>query len=376
MRRYLGAWLLTAALILSLLPAMALAADTTLTVKTPENLPKEGEAFTVTVDITGNPGLCAVQFTLAYDKNRMTCTDAEEGGLLDGMARTTNPSAADGAVLLAASTSPATGDGTLGTFTFRAEQDIDEFAFKIANVVLTDANVAAVAYTVVGAEEIEPDPATPAATEPDKPAEQTSRTVQPDAEAKPATQTAAEAAATRFNDTAGHWGASWIEKAADLGLFQGDGTGSFNPNRSISRGDYVLVLYRMAGEPESTETAPFADVHADDYYAKAIAWAYSKGYVNGKGAGFAPRDGLTRQEAMKILFAYAGRPLGMEAMLTGAYDEMFADSGDIAAWAKPAMYWAYYHGIIDGTGVKALGPTVTATRAQLAKILVGYMEKQ
>ena len=185
-----------------------------------------------------------------------------------------------------------------------------------------------------------------------------------------------EAIATLFGDTAGHWGAEWIAKAVEKGLFYGDDKGNFNPDRNISRGDYVLVLYRMAGEPEVTETASFADVDPNAYYAKAIAWAYGKGYVNGKGSGFDPTGSLTRQEAMKILFAYAGSPTGMEVMLGTTYDSAFADSGEIAGWAKPAMYWAYYHEIIGGMSADTLGPTATATRAQLAKILVGYMEKQ
>ena len=56
-------------------------------------------------------------------------------------------------------------------------------------------------------------------------------------------------------------------------------------------------------------------------------------------------------------------------------DTMISDSGSIAAWARPAMYWAYYNGVIGGMSATTLGPEAPATRAQLAKILVGYLDK-
>ena len=66
---------------------------------------------------------------------------------------------------------------------------------------------------------------------------------------------------------------------------------------------------------------------------------------------------------------------GLEQMFTETYDKGFADSGEIASWARTAMYWAYYNALINGTGENTLSPKGTATRAQLAKILVNYVEK-
>ena len=358
---------------LSLLAPTAFAANTELTVKTPATIPRAGETFSVTVDVTGNPGLCSVQFTLAYDKNLMTCTKVVEGAILDGMLSVTNANARDGAIVAAASAEPSAGDGVLAEFTFTANRDLADYGFRLEEIALSNAYGEDIPFTVTGAELVElgtpaapaqptPTPSMPAATEQPK-LEQT-----PAATEQAAAETAVE---TRFSDTAGHWGAEWIAKAAERGLFAGYPDGGFHPDAQISRGDYVLVLYRMAGEPEVTEMAPFADVNPNDYYAKAVSWAYSKGYVDGKGDGFAPKDSLTRQEAMKILYGYAGSPMGMEAMFTGIYDEAFDDSAEIATWAKPAMYWAVYNTILNGMD-GGLNPAGTATRAQLAKILVEY----
>ena len=362
--------------VLSLLAPTAHAANTVLMVKTPATIPRAGETFSVAVDVTGNPGLCAIQFTLAYDEDTLECVQASLSSAFSGMISAANADTPDGAIVATASAEPMTEDGTLATFRFTAKKDVADYGFALRDVVLTDANRSAVSYTASKATVEAPAgnqtptvPQTPGSAQTGSAGQTVVGGVQ-QAEAETAPQ------AVSFSDTAGHWGAEWIAKAAERGLFTGYPDGGFHPDAQISRGDYVLVLYRMAGEPEVTETAPFADVAPDAYYAKAVAWAYSEGYVEGKGAGFAPKDSLTRQEAMKILFGIAGSRSGMESLFTASYDAAFADSGEIAAWAKPAMYWAYYEGIISGTSKTTLAPDATATRAQLAKILVGYLDKQ
>ena len=79
---------------------------------------------------------------------------------------------------------------------------------------------------------------------------------------------------------------------------------------------------------------------------------------------------------MKILFGYDGGQSGMETMFTDVYEADFSDSGETADWAKAAMYWGVYKTLISGTGDGKLSPRGTATRAQLAKILTVYIDKQ
>ncbi len=139
----------------------------------------------------------------------------------------------------------------------------------------------------------------------------------------------------------------------------------------------MTVLYRMAGSPETSAKTPFKDISGEmKEFQKAIAWGYEKKYVNGKTADrFEPASNVTRQEAMKMLFGYSGGQRGMEAMFTTTYDSQFADSGKVADWAKDAMYWGVYNTLISGTSDTTLEPGGTATRAQLAKILVVYTDK-
>ena len=191
---------------------------------------------------------------------------------------------------------------------------------------------------------------------------------------KPDTASVRVVPLTDFIDMESHWGESFVQQAVEMGLFTGYPDGTFRPDGTISRADFVTVLWRSASSPEPKEDAPFADVPADAYYAKAVAWAKENGYVDGTGATtFDPAGALQRQAAMKILFCYNGGQSGLELLLTSVYDAAFADSGMIAPWAKAPLYWAYYNGIISGVGDDCLSPQTAVTRAQMAKILVNYL---
>ena len=72
-------------LMIAMLSLPAYAAGTSLKIDAPASLPAVGETFTVKVDISGNPGLCAAQYTLAFDKTVVTCVSASVGDVLKGV---------------------------------------------------------------------------------------------------------------------------------------------------------------------------------------------------------------------------------------------------------------------------------------------------
>lgn len=406
--RKISAWLLAAALALTLLPTAFAADDAVITVHVPDGGVRAGDTFTVTVDISGNPGFSAAQFTLTYDHDALECTGIGIGDVLQGMMSATNPDArGTGAIVAAASVNESTGDGQLATFYFTAKQDAvpsfdlrdADFSTLDGDAVFTRVTTAATPGSAPSAPSPEVNtppealvpttsPTRPSTTTPTDPVtkptetpstpETTPTTPETTPTTQPVTPTQIPGGADiAFTDTAGHWAANWITLAARRGIFKGNPDGTFKPNNPVSRGDYVLTLYRMAGEPAlpaGANPTPFVDVPATAYYAKAVAWAYANGYVSGRGNGFDPSASVTRQEAMKILFAYAGGQSGMELLLAGVYDQSFADSAEIADWAKNALYWAVYHEIINGMD-GGLNPTGQTTRAQIAKILVEYQDR-
>jgi len=172
-----------------------------------------------------------------------------------------------------------------------------------------------------------------------------------------------------FPDTYGHWAEAHINALAAAGIVGGVSADSFLPDGSIKRGDFMLMLYRAAGEPAVNGNTPFSDVPADKYYAAAIRWAASEGIALGNGDGtFAPEATLTREQGFTFLYR-ALRILdvphaeGDPALLDG-----FSDAASISAYAIQPTATLLHMGIVSGSG-GALDPQGSLTRAQMAKIL-------
>lgn len=362
--------------LLAVLLAMpASAAGTSLSISVPEILPDVGETFSVVVEISGNPGLCAAQYTLVYDDTLLTCENAQAGEVLSGALSVVNPNASDGAIVAAVAIAPVTGDGSIGVFTFRVLKGGD-VSFALKDGVFSDANGETVATNVPVAAAGQASGATdPAGTDTIPARTDTSVTDHLSSE----TSTPADGGIngtehrTFLDVPATHWACGEVERAAQLGYVTGVGNDLFEPDRELTRAEFVTMLWRMAGKPEASAAASFTDVPADIWYRDAVNWAAEQGYVKGTGAAvFSPDGKLTRQEAVTILFRYHGGQSGMETLLTLAYDSQSSDSGDIADWAKSAMYWAIYNEIMNGTSETTVSPAGTATRAQVAAILVRY----
>ena len=168
----------------------------------------------------------------------------------------------------------------------------------------------------------------------------------------------------------GSWSADSIDFMYANGLIYGTGKNKFSPNATMTRGDLVLILYRLAGEPSvSGVKNPFKDVTSGDYYYKAVLWAYKNDVVNGTGNGtFSPKKAVTREQLAAILYRYSGAP-STSTRLTG-----FTDASKVSSYATNAMKWAVGAGIINGNGNK-LDPQSSATRAQVAAMLHRYLTK-
>lgn len=109
----------------------------------------------------------------------------------------------------------------------------------------------------------------------------------------------------KFNDiVGGEWYAIYVKKAAAMGIVTGDENGNFNPNRTITRQDMAVTVYRASKFPDSTEELPFNDKSEISSYAQAaVGSLYEKGVVSGMGnKRFAPLENVTRAQAAQILY--------------------------------------------------------------------------
>ena len=158
------------------------------------------------------------------------------------------------------------------------------------------------------------------------------------------------------------------------GLFTGTGASVFSPDTEMTRTMLVTVLYRLEGEPRVSGTSAFADVKDGMWYTDAVVWANANGIVTGYDNGlFGTDDSITREQMAAILYRYAqfkGYDVTASASLTA-----YADSMDLSDWAGAAMRWANAEELITGMTSETLVPGGSATRAQVAIILMRFAER-
>lgn len=178
---------------------------------------------------------------------------------------------------------------------------------------------------------------------------------------------------TTFADVpASAWYCDAVEYVYENGLMSGVSGGRFAPNDTLTRAMLVQTLYAMEGRPAAA-SAGFADVASGDWYASAVNWAAANGVVSGVSeTGFGPNNALTREQLALILYRFA-QYKGYD--VTGTSDlAAYADGSSVSGWAAEAMGWAVDAGLISGVGGNQIAPTGTASRAQVAQILMNFCE--
>lgn len=155
---------------------------------------------------------------------------------------------------------------------------------------------------------------------------------------------------------------SWYEEAVNYvhekGLMNGTSSNAFSPNANTTRGMIVTILARVEG----------VNTNGTPWYAAGQKWAMDNGISDGTNMPGV----ITREQLATILYRYAkqkGYDVSKSAALTA-----FSDADKVNGYAAEAMQWAVAEGLLQGSNGK-LNPQGSATRAQVATILMRFMEK-
>ena len=162
-----------------------------------------------------------------------------------------------------------------------------------------------------------------------------------------------------FTDVpAGSWYEDAVNYVSEKGLMNGTSKNGFSPNATTTRGMIVTILARVEG----------INTNGTPWYAAGQKWAMDNGISDGTNM----IGEVTREQLAAILYRYAkqkGYDVSKSAALTG-----FSDADKVSGYAAEAMQWAVAEGLLQGSNGK-LNPQGSATRAQVATILMRFMEK-
>lgn len=173
-------------------------------------------------------------------------------------------------------------------------------------------------------------------------------------------------AADAYRDVpADHWAAGYIDRATDLGIFQGTGDGKFGLGQPITRAAFATTLVRLFGWEEVKPDQPsYTDVAKDDWFYASVETLLANDAVAASSHDFRPNDELTRGEMASMLV----RGLGYTS-LAGAAESYNVPFTDVAV-NKGFITVANDLGIMSGTGNNHFDPDLSATREQAATVLV------
>lgn len=162
-----------------------------------------------------------------------------------------------------------------------------------------------------------------------------------------------------FTDvSANNWFYDGVKYAYENGLMNGTSSNAFSPNANTTRGMIVTILARVEG----------VNTNGTPWYAAGQKWAMDNGISDGTNMV----GEVTREQLATILYRYAkqkGYDVSKSAALTA-----FSDADKVSGYASEAMQWAVAEGLLQGSNGK-LNPQGSATRAQVATILMRFMEK-
>lgn len=169
------------------------------------------------------------------------------------------------------------------------------------------------------------------------------------------------------------WFYKGVAYVVDKDIMSGVSENEFAPSGKLTRAMLVQMLYNMESRPACDAENAFMDVPVGQWYTDAVIWANDEKIVSGMGDGlFAPNMEITREQMVVMLYNYA-KYKGYDVTASAGLSK-FADNASVSTWAQPAMQWAVAEGYISGMGDSQLAPQGTATRAEIASVIMRFME--
>lgn len=169
------------------------------------------------------------------------------------------------------------------------------------------------------------------------------------------------AQAVAFTDTVGHSAEASIDTFAALGIVQGYGDGTFDPQCAITRGDMCTILSRVFTYTQQSENT-FQDLDETLWYAKPMLQLNALGIIQGYGDGtIHPTGTITWEEALVML----SRAFSLEER--SEYSLPYTDSDQISSWAIGHINALYAAGYLHSAEV--LQPDQPFTRADVVVLL-------
>nr|WP_196771893.1 S-layer homology domain-containing protein [Paenibacillus polymyxa] len=180
----------------------------------------------------------------------------------------------------------------------------------------------------------------------------------------------------KFKDLENHWAQKDVEMLANKLIVKGVQPDIFEPNRAVTRAEFVALLVRGLGMQEKPLLEQFTDVKEDAWYAGSVGAAIEAGLIRGYGNhSFEPEKVITREEIAVIAEKAVHYAQTLNTIPTSEeYKEVYSDASTVSPWAQQAMAQATEQGLIKGVSPDLLAPKQQATRVEATSILKRFLQ--
>lgn len=171
------------------------------------------------------------------------------------------------------------------------------------------------------------------------------------------------------------WAKESIEALYHAGIVSGNGDGTFAPEKTVTRAEFIKMLILAFDLLEENAVCDFSDVPKEDWSYPYVASAQMRGIAAGYDNGtFGGSDLISRQDLATL--AYRALLIGTGYTPDARKYERFGDDAAISEYARDGVYAMKNSGVIQGKGENRFAPAENATRAEAAKILSGLIKLQ
>lgn len=182
-----------------------------------------------------------------------------------------------------------------------------------------------------------------------------------------------------FADVSNHWAKKEINNMGSRMVVTSVGNTEYDPDRSITRGEFAAILVRALGLAQGTGGSGFHDVEGSKWYNGYIKTASEYGMIKGySDVPFGPNDKITREQAMTMI-ARAMKITGLKVELSksevGSLLTNYTDGAFASEYAKTNIEACLKAGIITGRSSNSIAPKEYITRAEIAAIVQRLLQK-
>ena len=178
-----------------------------------------------------------------------------------------------------------------------------------------------------------------------------------------------------FNDLDGvEWATESIEYLTKKNVLSGVGDGKFEPNRAITREEFVKILVEALNVPVEQTDRTFADVSKDAWYYDCVMRAYANGLILGVDYdNFGVGVPITREQLCTMIY----RAMNLRNLKVETDESLpnIADYEEISDYATDAVNSLYRANIVNGVGDSEFAPGGVATRAMAAKVVYEVLRR-